>query len=197
VEDAGFVPADSGVQMPTDSGVQIPEDSGVTQLDATVIDSGVSQNPDSGVMPDAGPMPTLPDPFKVSGNMIKCSRDYIGGGLPDGQIRGTLPGVGWSSGPAINDMDNDGYLEYAPSAADQASLITIVDYDIQCVSNAGAWMQFGQAGLLCQMSDAALAYIWCSWPSPGDPGGCGGKVGWNGTSFIPAGNSVGRLPHCY
>jgi len=87
---------------------------------------------------------------------LKFSALYVDGAAA-GEIRGNIPGVAtWDSGPAMNDADSDGYLEFA------ASTLPAGTFDLSYVGN-GAWALYGAKEQLLAMTPAARGFVYCNW----------------------------------
>ena len=191
---------DAQVVAPSpDAGVEMDAGTATVADDAGMMDAGVVNNPDATVVADAGnaPLPgtgPLPDPFKV-GTTLKCNSRYIAAGVTRGQLRGSLPGSSWTSGPVISDPSGDGYMVYTPSGANRTALNTVSVYSVQATNTAGQYMLFGNGNDLCRMSPAARAVVGCNRDAQGHPNGCEGRVTWNGSAFVGAGN-MQDFPSC-
>jgi len=136
---------DSGTQTATsDAGSDPAADSGQPTADAGTADSGMAPAANADVVRSSGPC------------RLDFSALYVNASV-SGEVRGNIPGVStWDAGPAMNDANADGYLEYAP-----ASLPTGT-FDLSYLG-AGQWALYGAKEQLRTMKPAALAFVACNW----------------------------------
>ena len=137
---------------------------------------GGGANDDGGGNTDGGtPTPEyLPAPFKSQAPyVLDFSIAYISGSLC-GELRGNLPGVTWSTGPALADRDPmgnyDGYLGTAFTAPEGDYQMSYVD--AACAGETqlpGNWADYGNLKLqLPKMKAEDRAYIYCEQYVPAD-----------------------------
>lgn len=165
-EDGASAPADAATQpdsQSSDTG-QPGQDAGSNQPDSGTTagtDSGTGSDTDTGTETgtDAG-TPALPantDVVKVTGAcQMKFSALYAGGAA-SGELRGSVPGVmTWDAGPAVDDTDSDGYLEYSPAS------LPVGTFDLSYLGG-GNWALYGAEAQLRPMSPEARAFVSCNW----------------------------------
>ncbi len=109
---------------------------------------------------DAGGGTSQPAPVVVTGAcQMKFSTAYVGSSAT-AELRGNLPGVTWSSGPAITDTNADKYLEYAPVT------IGAGFYELTYMVPPSTWANLGDSTALKAMTPAAREFVNCNWWDP-------------------------------
>jgi hypothetical protein len=179
---AGGADADAGSEPEGDAdagsgGTDAGGDTGGTDAGSGGTDAGSEPEPE----PNAAPM-TVAGPCQM-----RFADDYIGGSS-SGEIRGPFPGASWTSGPAIADSDSDGYLEYSPTTLPGGV------YEFTYMAPPSAWATYGASADLLGMTEAARAFVQCTWWDPvtetTSPGGsCSLRISVSASCVItPAGN---------
>ncbi len=159
VPDSGSDAADSGKPKPDAS----TPDSGVS--DAGVADAATEAGSDAGA--DSGPadagvvVPDNADVVRLTADRktFLLSTRYIFS-AKCGEVRGPMPGVGWSAGPQSCDTDSDGYFAYTPIAG------TVGTYSFTYLDPnkpADGWALYGNIDLLRAMSPTARSFVECNW----------------------------------
>lgn len=142
-------------------GVQEDEDGDVQD---TPCCTDTDETPDADTDTDEG----LPAPFRSPAPCVfDFSNAYVSGAVC-GEVRGTLPGMSWSSGVQISNPDGDGYMGMAfvvPAGTYEMSYLGWQNCSTREPND--AWAQYGFEEQLTEMTAEARAYINCNWWNAG------------------------------
>lgn len=107
---------------------------------------------------------TVAGPFRSPGS---CIWDFNSAYVSDaicGEVRGDLPNMSWSDGPAIANPDGDGWMGMHYEVQDGTYTFSYLGYQ-NCGSSSPyeAWAQYGGEDQLSAMTPEDRAYISCNW----------------------------------
>ncbi len=107
---------------------------------------------------------SLPAPFRSPAPCILDFSNAYVSGATCGEVRGTMPGMSWTSGVRIANPDGDGYMGMAfttPAGTYEVSYLGYQNCTTQQPND--AWAQYGHADQLVEMTAEARSFINCNW----------------------------------
>jgi len=123
-----------------------PVDDGGTPADDTATDDG------------------LPAPFRSPAPCILDFSNAYVSGATCGEVRGTLPGMSWTSGVRIANPDGDGYMGMSfTTTAGTYELSYLGWQNCETQEPNEAWAQYGHPEQLVEMTAEARSFINCNW----------------------------------
>jgi len=153
IQEPDTVPSDDG-----SNGGQVDVDINVT------IDDNTSDTPSDPVV-DPTPDPAyVAGPFRSPGSCIWDFNSAYASDAICGEVRGELPNMTWSDGPALANPDGDGWMGMHYEVQDGTYTFSYLGFQ-NCGSSTPyeAWAQYGGEDQLSAMSPEDRAYISCNW----------------------------------